>query len=488
MCQIAFNTIIEPGQLKPPLPMAFNSLFFIFLFAPLFFLVYFAAPTSSRNAVCLGFSLIFYAWAEPLFIFVVAASSALDHVLVLAMARSRSDRMKSLLAALAIGQGLSLLLYFKYAAFLYGAVASIVGINPAPPGYLSPLLPLAISFVTFEKITYVVDNFRGDGKPARTFLDYLTYVFLFPKLIAGPIVKYREVEPYLGDRPVRTEDFQNGLLRFALGLAKKVLIADTLGATADAAFAASPMSLNSADAWLGIVCFTFQIYFDFSGYSDMAIGLARMMGFPLRENFNQPYRAINFTDFWHRWHISLSTWIRDYLYIPLGGNRVAAWRVYFNLVICFVLSGLWHGANWTFLLWGVFHGIFLVADRAGLARITRRLPAVINIATTFLLVMLSWVLFRSPNIAHAVGYLHAMFDPGRDLPPLVFLDQRAIITLTIAAMMSFIPVAILDPKAGYGQFSRFAQAASAAVIAIAFLWATGRVAGATFTPFLYFRF
>lgn len=468
--------------------MAFNSLLFIFLFAPIFFLIYFVVPTSARNAVCLVLSLIFYAWAEPLFIFVVLASSALDHWLVLAMARSRGARTRSLLVALAVGQGLSLLLYFKYAAFLYGIVASVTGIDAAPPAYLSPLLPLAISFVTFEKITYVVDNYRGDGKPARTFFDYLTYVFLFPKLIAGPIVKYREIEPYLVDRTVRKEDFQNGLLRFALGLAKKVLIADTLGATADAAFAASPMSLTSADAWLGIVCFTFQIYFDFSGYSDMAIGLARMMGFPLRENFNQPYRALNFTDFWHRWHISLSTWIRDYLYIPLGGNRVAAWRVYRNLVICFVLSGLWHGANWTFLFWGLFHGVFLVADRIGLARITSRLPAAINIATTFFLVMLSWVLFRSPDAAHAVGYLHAMFDPGRDLPPVVFLDQKTIVTLAVAAAMSFIPAAVLEPRAAHAWLSRFTETATASLIAIAFLWATGRVAAATFTPFLYFRF
>src|SRR6266436_5921075 len=218
-------------------------------------------------------------------------------------------------------------------------------------------------------------------------------------------------------------DFRDGIIRFLFGLAKKVLLADHIGHFSDEIFSLSAQQLDMGTAWVGVLCFTAQIYFDFSGYSDMAIGLSRMFGFRLKENFRQPYTAINFTDFWHRWHISLSSWIRDYLYIPLGGNRAPEWRVYSNLVICFVLSGLWHGASWTFLLWGLYHGAFLIADRAGLARLTRALPVAVNVAATFLLVTIGWVLFRAANIHQALAYLQAMADFSRDVPPIVFLDQ-----------------------------------------------------------------
>jgi alginate O-acetyltransferase complex protein AlgI len=467
--------------------MAFNSLTFVFILGPLFFAFFYSVPARWRNPVCLGFSLFFYAWAEPIFIFVAIVSSLLDFWIVALFAPMPAGRLRQLLAGIGVAQGLAILLYFKYAAFLYGALAEVTGMSPAVPEVLSPLLPLAISFITFEKITYVVDNYRGTGRQTRSIIDYLTYVFLFPKLIAGPIVKYHEIAPYLAKHAASVDDFAVGLLRFGLGLAKKILIADNLAATVNTAFGTPPDQLSSANAWLGAVCFTFQIYFDFSGYSDMAIGMARMMGFPLRENFNQPYRAVNFTDFWHRWHISLSTWIRDYLYIPLGGNRVPKWRMYVNLVVCFALSGLWHGAAWTFLLWGLYHGAFLVADRVGLARLARTVPADANIALTFTLVMIGWVLFRAPTIADAFGYLHAMVDPGRDVPPVVFFDQNILITLCAAAAISFVPESwvMAAPKSVLA--TRRELIASVA-IALLFVWAGCRLAAATFTPFLYFRF
>jgi len=463
--------------------MPFNSLTFVFVFGPLFFLAFYFAPIRFRNPVCLCLSFVFYAWAEPLFIFVAIGSSVLDYYLVQALAPMPAGRMKRGLAVLAVAQGLLILLYFKYAAFLYVAVAALIGADLKPPDFLSPLLPLAISFVTFEKITYVVDNYRGIGHPARCLSDYLTYVFLFPKLIAGPIVKYHDIEPYLAERKVGIDDFRIGILRFALGMSKKVLIADGLAGNVEAAFRISPDALSSADAWLAILCFSFQIYFDFSGYSDMAIGMARMIGFPLRENFNQPYLAQSFTDFWHRWHISLSSWIRDYLYIPLGGNRAPEWRVYSNLVICFVLSGLWHGASWTFLLWGLYHGAFLIADRAGLARLTRALPVALNVAATFLLVTIGWVLFRAANIHQALAYLQAMADFGRDVPPIVFLDRNTILTLGVATLMSFVPASLLRPR-----WASVSEPTISWLLAVAFLWAGSRIAAATFTPFLYFRF
>jgi alginate O-acetyltransferase complex protein AlgI len=310
----------------------------------------------------------------------------------------------------------------------------------------------------------------------------MTYVFLFPKLIAGPIVKYRDIERYLTDHRVSISDFKLGLLRFALGMAKKVLIADGLAPTVETTFGVSPDALSSGNAWLGLLCFSFQIYFDFSGYSDMAIGMARMMGFPLRENFNQPYLAINFTDFWHRWHISLSTWIRDYLYIPLGGNRGSNWRVYLNLVICFVLSGLWHGANWTFLVWGLYHGVFLIADRIGGARVTRVLPVGIQTAVTFLLVTLGWVLFRANNIQDAFEYFKALLAFGRDVPPAIFVDQNMVVTLATAALLSFLPEYWLLSSV------RFTEATIPILVVFSFFWAGTRLAATAFTPFLYFRF
>ena len=469
--------------------MPFNSLAFVFVFGPLFFLTFYATPARFRNYVCLALSLVFYAWAEPLFIFIAMASGILDYLLVGLFTRTPEGQMKKALAATAVAQGLLILLYVKYAAFLYGIVAQAIGLDPTVPNGLSPLLPLAVSFVTFEKITYVVDNYRGIGRPARSLSDYLTYVFLFPKLIAGPIVRYHDIEPYLTNHSVSVDDFKIGILRFAQGMAKKVLIADTLAANVDTAFGTSPDILSSGNAWLGIVCFSFQIYFDFSGYSDMAIGMARMIGFPLRENFNQPYLAVNFSEFWHRWHISLSTWIKDYLYIPLGGNRVAKWHIYLNLVICFALSGLWHGANWTFLVWGLYHGFFLVADRVGLAHVTRALPACINIAATFLLVTIGWVLFRSNNIHHAFGYLQAMFDFGREVQPVLFLDQNTILTLCIAALISFVPESLLGVAPAVSlRYALVSERTISVLVAFGFPWAGTRLAAVTFTPFLYFRF
>jgi alginate O-acetyltransferase complex protein AlgI len=468
--------------------MAFNSLIFVFLFGPLFFVIFYASPIRRRNLVCLLQSLIFYAWAEPIFIFIAVTSSVLDYWLVGLLAPMPPGRTKHVLTLLAVAQGVLILLYFKYAAFLYGAVAGLIGIQMAPPSFLSPALPLAVSFVTFEKITYVVDNYRGIGRPARSLLDYLAYVFLFPKLIAGPIVRYHDIEPYLTNHAVRIDDFRVGVLRFALGMSKKVLIADSLAGTVEAVFRTSPDALASGNAWLGVICFSFQLYFDFSGYSDMAIGMARMMGFPLRENFNQPYLATNFTDFWHRWNISLSTWIRDYLYVPLGGNRVPAWRLYLNLITCFVLSGLWHGANWTFLLWGLYHGAFLVADRVGLAQITRALPTVINVAATFFFVTIGWVLFRSPDVDHARRYFHAMVDFNRDLPSVVFLDQNTVLTLGVAALMSFTPESWLRALTPSGALAKTRGTRLSWLVVLAFIWACSRLAATTSTPFLYFRF
>ena len=264
---------------------------------------------------------------------------------------------------------------------------------------LQVLLPLAISFFVFEKITYIVDVYRDICRPAVRLRDYLLFVFLFPKLLAGPILKFHEIQSQIARHSLGLDGLGEGLERFLTGLAKKVLIADTLAAPVEAVFAADPTQIGFGTAWFGALCFTVQIYFDFSGYSDMAIGLARMLGLRLPENFNQPYLATGFADFWRRWHISLSSWIREYLYVPLGGSRVSALRVYVNLWVCFLVSGLWHGANWTFLAWGAFHGLFVCADHAGLRRVWPRIPWAAGVAATFPLVVIGWVLFRAPSIS-----------------------------------------------------------------------------------------
>lgn len=269
-------------------------------------------------------------------------------------------------------------------------------------------LPLGVSFIVFEKITYLVDLYRGTARPAASLLDYLNYVFLFPKLLAGPIVKYHDIAPQLARPSHRYEDVRDGLIRFIQGLAKKTVVADTLAPVADQIFALQRHELDPGRAWLGLLCFTLQIYYDFSGYSDMAIGLARILGFRLLENFDHPYLATSFTDFWRRWHISLSTWIKEYLYIPLGGNRVSTARSYFNLCLCFLLSGLWHGASWNFLLWGGAHGAALVADRAFWLRWQRALPPAVNRALTFALVMLTWVFFRCGTLQAACNFFLAL--------------------------------------------------------------------------------
>jgi alginate O-acetyltransferase complex protein AlgI len=382
--------------------MVFSSPLFLFGFFPLVLLLYWLSPGRWGNWIALASSLVFYAWGEPAFIFLALASALFDLAVVKAMVASARPAMRRALLALGVLANLGLLAYFKYANFAVDSARSVAAAMGGfeLPGIATVVLPLGISFVVFEKITYVVDVYRGIGHPARSVRDYLLYVFLFPKLLAGPIVKYHDIEAQLDDRPRRFDDMAEGLRRFAIGLAKKVLIADPMGELADQAFGQGSQ-LGFAVAWLGAIAYAMQIYFDFSGYSDMAIGIARTMGFRLMENFNKPYISIGFADFWRRWHISLSSWIREYLYIPLGGDRVSSIRTYINLWICFLASGLWHGAAWTFVVWGAYHGLFLTLDRLFMRRALLRMPRGVAIGLTFVLVTIGWAIFRAPDLPTA---------------------------------------------------------------------------------------
>lgn len=470
--------------------MVFSSPLFLFIFLPAVLGVYYLAPGRAKNYVLIAFSLAFYFWGEPSFVFVVLGSTLFDWLVVRAMHATTGQGRRKFLVFLGVLANVGILVYFKYMNFFADAVSALLvdlGLNPFVLAKIA--LPIGVSFVVFEKITYLVDVYRGVGKPARNFADYLLYVFFFPKLLAGPIIKYHDIADQLKRREHNLPNIQAGLSRFAVGLAKKVLIADTLAEVADFSFAADPATLGPFFAWLGVICFTFQIYFDFSGYSDMAIGLARMFGFRLLENFNLPYISSNFTEFWRRWHISLSSWIRDYLYIPLGGNRVATGRMYFNLWFCFVLSGLWHGANWTFVLWGVYHGVFLVLDKLFWLRQGARLPKAVNIGATFFFLVLGWTLFRATDIGHFAGYMRAMLGLAADPAAFKYLTANIWFYLTLATVLSLAPAwgrlwRLLPRYRAFALRVEFELSCSLALM----LLVMGKLAALTFNPFIYFRF
>lgn len=461
--------------------MLFSTPFFLFVFLTLFFGFYWLVP-ARRGTLLLG-SMIFYGWSEPVFLVVVLLSSVLDWGLGWRIAAG--GKLGRYCLVLGVSANVGLLVVTKYAAFGVQNLNQFldwVGLSIfAVP---TILLPLGISFIVFEKITYLVDLHRKTVKPTASLLNYLNYVFLFPKLLAGPIVKYHDIDGQLSCPVDRYEDIRDGMIRFIQGLAKKVFLADTFASFADGAFALPAESLDPGTAWLGLLCFTLQIYFDFSGYTDMAIGLARMMGFRLMENFRDPYLATSFTDFWRRWHISLSSWIKEYLYIPLGGNRLSTARTYFNLWICFLLSGIWHGASWNFVIWGSFHGLMLVFDRFGWLSWSRKMPRAINILLTFMLVSLSWVFFRCETFSHALVYYGALFGAPAHFYHDLFFYPSQMVLLAIAAYLILRP---LWPRGEVEEPSGSRPLALAGCVLLLIL-CIGKISVASLEPFLYFRF
>lgn len=478
--------------------MVFSSLVFLFIFLPVVLLLYYAVPAKYRNAVALAGSLVFYAWGAPRFVLVLCASSAADYALSRHMtpAHTRTARRWTITAAIVVN--LAVFLYAKYANFFVGEVNYLLAsLGAGSISWTKIALPIGISFFTFQKLSYLVDVYRGVVAPARSLSAYVLYVSLFPQLIAGPIVRYHDVCRQLEGRTLTSEKMLEGIWRFCIGLGKKVLIANILAEVADRAFGLEAARLTAGRAWIGILCYSFQIYFDFSGYSDMAIGLGRMLGFRFLENFNHPYISRTFTEFWRRWHISLSNWMREYLYVPLGGNRRGCGRTYFNLWLVFLLSGLWHGAAWNFFLWGAFHGLFLCLDKlTGFSR-RRAMPAAVGIPLTFLLVTTGWVLFRSETLAQAADYLGRMFlfaAPAADTAPLAwreFMDTRAVVVLGAAILFSFAPAfsGALDPvKKRLPVNTAIQLLARYGTAMLLFLLSATALAAGQFNPFIYFRF
>lgn len=472
--------------------MVFSSLLFIFCFLPIFFTVYYLVPARLKNMVILLGSVFFYAWGAPRFIFVLLGTTVIDFYVVRAMAATEQQAARRALLLLSLSVNLGLLFYFKYLNFFEDNLNTVLGwLHVKPLTWTRLVLPIGISFYTFETITYVVDVYRRVHKPLRNFWDYQLYIILFPKLIAGPIIRYHDFAGQVYDHLLYdTMEYRlRGFYRFCLGLGKKVMIANVVGSAASAIFDMGT-GLDTATAWIGAVSYTFQIYFDFSGYSDMAIGLGMMMGFRFPENFNNPYTALSITDFWRRWHITLGSWMRNYLYIPLGGNRVSGTRLMFNLWLVFLFSGLWHGAAWGFIIWGAYHGAFLVLERFVLGKWLAKLGSA-AVLYTFPVVVIGWVFFRTEHLDTALTYLHAMFT----WKPETYLwraDTQFLFTTALAVLFSFFTLTAAGKKIQHKIFHEDYTAprhlAMGLLMTILFILCAGKITITTFNPFIYFRF
>jgi len=486
----------------------FSSPTFLFVFLPILLGLYFVVRTDVRNLILLAASVLFYCWGEGGYVLVLGFSIVFNYLAGLCLGRLSRPLASKIVLALAVAGNLALLVAFKYANFLVDNLGPLLlwtGLRHHPVALAPVHLPLGVSFFTFQAISYVVDVYRREVPAQKNPLLFALYKTFFPQLIAGPIVRYKDVAKELAGRCVTLEGFAAGAKRFAVGLSKKMLVANTLAAAADAVFGIPAGHVGPAAAWLGIICYTFQIYFDFSGYSDMAIGLGRMFGFHFPENFRHPYAAASVTDFWRRWHMSLSGWFRDYLYVPLGGNRCGRARLYFNLLIVFALCGFWHGASWNFLLWGLFHGALLTAERMGLAKAVERLWRPLRHVFTMAAVLAGWVLFRTATPTDAALFFRALAGfstaGAADSAVNVFWNMQVALALVIAVIGSA-PVWPLAAQ-GWGRLRRWAEAAgSAAAVFVEstgalvegttclalLVLSTGPLAAGTYNPFIYFRF
>ena len=475
--------------------MVFSDPVFIFLFLPLCVVAYLALGGKFRLLVVNVIGLIFYTWDGGSFVNLILIQTLLTFVFGILVGKSRGKRNASL-AILSLGIALNLgsLLYFKYAGFgieIFNSLASKFGISEVGP--VNHLLPLGISFFTFQFLSYLIDIYRGVSSPAPELRKFFAYILLFPHLIAGPIVRYAEINSELvSAKRNRLQDVSDGFPRFFWGLSKKILIADQAANISNLIFGLPDNRITFATAWIAAITYSIQIYFDFSGYSDMAIGLARMLGFTFPENFDRPYSAVSVTDFWRRWHITLSRWFRDYVYFPLGGNRKGKYKTYRNLSIVFLLTGIWHGANWTFLVWGAFHGGLLILERitnAGGGSTSRFW--VVRRFSTYLLVCIGWVIFRSESITQSAVFIRAMFSPTS-----IEVSNEVMNVLTLQHLLwTFIGLfsVLLPHRVRVGKWlsysdSKFSGVTRLLVVALPGTLSLIYAMSGTFSPFLYFQF
>ncbi len=466
--------------------MLFSSMTFVYLFLPIVSLIYICAKKELHNAILLFASIIFYAWGEPRYLAIMLLTIIVNYAGAIAIEKFESHKKIPLIITILIN--LSFLAYFKYFNFIIDNINTIFSANIK---LMEIILPLGISFYTFQAMSYLIDVYRGDCKAQKDFYKLTLYICLFPQLIAGPIVKYHDIAEQIDSREVNFDKVQYGVKRFIIGLSKKMLIANTLGAVADKIFIQQPDTFSPLVAWIGALAYSFQLFFDFSGYSDMAIGLGAIFGFKFLENFNYPYISRSITEFWRRWHISLSTWFKEYVYIPLGGNKSGMKRTCINLGIVFFLTGVWHGANWTFILWGIWNGFFIVLekltgwhkDKEGwIVNLTKHIY-------TILVFVIGWVLFRAENLTYALTYIKNMFglvkvhDISYAIP--YYIDTYEVIMFT-AALMCSIP--IFRNILNVSKENKIMYAGVNIWLLLLFLLSSATIAASTYNPFIYFRF
>lgn len=460
---------------------------FIFIFLPVVLAAYYLLRPAYRNTVLLMASLFFYAWGEPRYLLIMLFTITINYcgAMLIDTYRSRAK----LILCLSILANLGILVYFKYTNFIFENINALFRGNLE---FIHVIMPIGISFYTFQAMSYLVDVYRKDCSVQKNFYDLMLYIVLFPQMIAGPIVKYHDVEQQIKSRETTLEDFSAGLRRFIVGLAKKVLIANSMGAVVERIFTSDTATFSTPIAWLGAVAYTFQLYYDFSGYSDMAIGLGRMFGFRFLENFNYPYISSSITEFWRRWHISLSTWFKEYLYIPLGGNRCGNVRTYFNLFVVFVATGVWHGASWNFVLWGLWHGFFIILERffSWHKKECGVMGNIIRHLYTILVFIIGWVMFRADTMSYASKYILRMFGIGKAQAYYYwhyYITNVEIIAMVIALVCA-VPLFRNITQLPTGRFAAVKKLALNAWLLVLFLLSAASIADATFNPFIYFRF
>jgi alginate O-acetyltransferase complex protein AlgI len=466
--------------------MVFSSILFLFYFLPITLILYFIIPKIPwKNLVLFVMSLLFYAWGEPVYVVIMLFSTFFDYVNGLLLEKyegNQKARKRVLLVSVLVNLGI--LGFFKYTDFIIGNINALTGLG-IPLLHLA--LPIGISFYTFQTMSYTIDVYRGDAPVQHSVIAFGSYVALFPQLIAGPIVRYNTIAEQLQGRKESTDKFSEGLIRFIAGLGKKVLLANNIGYVWDTVNAMGLGEVSVLTAWLGIIAYTFQIYFDFSGYSDMAIGLGKMFGFDFLENFNYPYVSRSITEFWRRWHMSLGTWFREYVYIPLGGNRKGMARMYFNTFVVWMATGLWHGASWNFVLWGLYYGILLVIEKTFLLKLLDKLPGFISNVYTMFLVIIGWALFAMEDLNRCLSYIGLMFGQGAT----ALYDQQGLYLLlsNLPILIVLIIASTPWPRLLFRKMTDKRLYILRPVLGIVlFLVCTAYLVDSTYNPFLYFRF
>lgn len=469
--------------------MVFSSTVFIFVFLPIVLAINFLLNNRFRNIFLLLASLVFYAWGEGIQVLMMLFSISVNYIsgICIGFFQEKNKKLTQTILGFSIAINLLLLIYYKYANFIVESLQT-VGVY-ANYSHANILLPIGISFFTFQGISYLIDVYRKETSLQRNILHLGLYISFFPQLIAGPIVRYHDIAKQIKKRSIPISLFTEGIIRFIRGLAKKVLLANNAALIADQVFSIPVDEISTGSAWIGILCYTIQIYFDFSGYSDMAIGLGKMFGFNFRENFNYPYISVSIQDFWRRWHISLSTWFRDYLYIPLGGNRKGGTKTYRNLIIVFFITGLWHGASWNFIFWGLFHGCFLILERSKIIKVNRW-PTFMQHTYVLIVVIIGWVFFRVETMAEAFVYLKNMIGitSGNNLSALIYINYYSI-TMILFAVIFSMPIRrkINTIISGIIPHSVIKTSIYCFYITL-FLLSIVELAQTSYNPFIYFRF